>query len=97
MGEPILSHRAIFSCSSYLEFFQEQWVIHQCECVENVKLRLIGQDDRVANKFCYSMLQQPVIICVLHEGGVRRVVIQVRCLEERMSRMRNDGGGQRIE
>lgn len=67
---------------SHLELLQEQQVVHQRECIEDVELGLIGQDDRVANEFRQSTLQEPEFVRVLYKGGVGRVVIEIGGLQE---------------
>ena len=67
---------------SHLELLQEQQVVHQRECIEDVELGLIGQDDRVANEFRQSTLQEPEFVRVFYKGGVGRVVIEIGGLQE---------------
>ena len=67
---------------SHLELLQEQQVVHQRECIEDIELGLIGQDDRVANEFRQSTLQEPEFVRVFYKGCVGRVVIEIGGLQE---------------
>ena len=65
---------------AHLEISQEQRVVHQRDCVEDVKLGLVGQDNRVADEIRQSTFQEPMIIRILYKGGFGRVVIEIGSL-----------------